>query len=394
MSLVFQMESGRSLPVLTRFEQPITVRVVNPMPAITRSDLAQLLDRLRVEAGIGVTLTDRTDANIVIETVPARAMRRLVPHAACFVVPRVQSWADLPQARRSGAIDWSTLAVREKAAIFIPDDAAPQEMRDCLHEELAQALGPLNDLFELPDSVFNDDNVHAVLTSYDMLILRAIYHPKLQSGMSAAEVAERLPSILAQINPTGSAVPTRLLDPTSAAWKREFETAIGAGGNDRQRLTAAERAIVLAEQAGWTDHRLGFAYYVHGRLLMQDDPARALERLIAADRLLAMQPLTDLHRTHVAAQTIAFALHSGDAEMVLAITERAMPIARQYQNAALLAVMMMFRAEALDLLGQSDAAQRQRLDSLGWARYGFGSRAAVIDQLNAIAALAPQSAQS
>jgi len=34
---------------------------------------------------------------------------------------------------------------------------SPQEVRDCLHEELAQALGPLNDLYRLPDSVFNDD---------------------------------------------------------------------------------------------------------------------------------------------------------------------------------------------------------------------------------------------
>ena len=28
--------------------------------------------------------------------------------------------------------------------VFVPADASPQELRDCLHEELAQALGPLN----------------------------------------------------------------------------------------------------------------------------------------------------------------------------------------------------------------------------------------------------------
>ncbi len=45
-------------------------------------------------------------------------------------------------------------------------------MRDCLHEELAQALGPLNDLYRLSNSVFNDDNFHSVLTGFDMEMLR------------------------------------------------------------------------------------------------------------------------------------------------------------------------------------------------------------------------------
>jgi hypothetical protein len=82
-------------------------------------------------------------------------------------------------------------------AVFMPADVAPQEVRDCLHEEVAQAIGPLNDLYRLPDSVFNDDNFHTVLTGFDMLILRATYAPELRSGMTRAEVAAALPGILA-----------------------------------------------------------------------------------------------------------------------------------------------------------------------------------------------------
>ena len=55
-------------------------------------------------------------------------------------------------------------------------------MRDCLHEELAQALGPLNDLYRLPNTVFNDDNFHSVLTGFDMTILRATYAPGLPAA--------------------------------------------------------------------------------------------------------------------------------------------------------------------------------------------------------------------
>ena len=58
--------------------------------------------------------------------------------------------------------------MRKRVAIFIPVDISFQDVRDCLHEELAQALGPLNDLYRVSDSVYNDDNFHIILTSYDM----------------------------------------------------------------------------------------------------------------------------------------------------------------------------------------------------------------------------------
>jgi hypothetical protein len=93
-----------------------------------------------------------------IETLPRAACSAVVPQAACFVVPRVSSWAEFRRARNSRDLDWTTLTVRERVAVFIPSDVSPQEVRDCLHEEVAQALGPLNDLYRLPDSVFNDDN--------------------------------------------------------------------------------------------------------------------------------------------------------------------------------------------------------------------------------------------
>jgi hypothetical protein len=131
-------------------------------------------------------------------------MQRVVPQAACFVVPRVSSWAEFRRARGSRDLDWTTLTGRDRVAVFIPSDVSPQEVRDCLHEEVAQALGPLNDLYRLPDSVFNDDNFHAVLTGFDMLILRTYYDAELANGMTRAEVSARLPGILARLNPGGA----------------------------------------------------------------------------------------------------------------------------------------------------------------------------------------------
>ena len=148
--LTFELESGRSLPVLSRFEGPVTVRVTGNPPPTLNADLNRLLFRLRTEAGIDIRQTAEPGANITIEAVSRADIRSHLPQAACFVVPNISRLSEFRLARRSPRTDWARLTTREKMAIFVPHDASPQEVRDCLHEELAQSLGPLNDLYRLP----------------------------------------------------------------------------------------------------------------------------------------------------------------------------------------------------------------------------------------------------
>ncbi len=394
MDLAFRMESGRQLPTFTRFEEPITVRLVGPVGPSVPQDLAGVLDRLRKEARIDIRMTDAEDANIIIEPVPTRTLQRVAPNAACFVVPRVGSWRELRAARGTATIDWATLQRRERAAIFLPADAAPQEIRDCLHEELAQALGPLNDLYRLPDSIFNDDNIHAVLTGFDMLILRAYYAPELQNGMTERQVAERLPRILARINPRGERRGGQIPSGTSRAWIDSIETALSGGNSDIRRRRAALRAVSIGQQLGWTGPREGFANYAYGRLQLGNDSTLALGAFNTAGRAYRQSAVTNIHSAHISVQLAAFTLISGDPDATIAITDEAIPVARRHQNAALLSLLMMFKAEALDMKGDTEAGMALRLDSLGWAQYGFGSRDEVIDRLNEIASLVPQTPPS
>ena len=387
--LAFRMESGRELPRLTRFEGPITVRVVGGFSQTTLDDLTALLRRLRSEARIDINLTNAPDANIVIEAVPNRTLQRVAPNAACFVVPRVQTWGELRAARNSPVINWATLESREKAAIFIPSDVTPQEIRDCLHEELAQALGPLNDLYRLPDSVFNDDNIHAVLTGFDMLILRAYYSPELRNGMTKQQVAQRLPGILARLNPRGQRPGGRIPSTTSRAWIDAMTVALGDSASEPRRRQAAARAVAIGQSLGWTGPREGFANYAYGRLQIGNDAVLSLGAFNAARRAYSQDPITDIHAAHISVQLAAFTLIARDADRTIAITSPAIEIARRHENAALMSLLMMFKAEALDLKGDTDAATALRMDSLGWGLYGFGDRDEVIDRLNEIASLAP-----
>ncbi len=387
LELHFELESGRELEAFTRFETPVTVRVTGKPPATLEPDLGGLLSRLRQEAGIDIRLTRDAYANITIEAVSREEIRRTLPQAACFVVPNVTSLAEFRRERRRAKTNWSLLRERKTLSVFLPYDASPQETRDCLHEEIAQALGPLNDLYRLPDSVFNDDNVHTVLTGYDMLILRATYAPELRSGMSRDDVARRLPAILDRMNPRGRGLAKRPVSKTPRSWINAVQTALGPGSSVSARRTASSTALRTAQSLNWQDHRHAFSHYMVGRMTQGADPAAGNAHFNTALQILSRAPATDLHRAYIVTQTAAFAILRGDGATALRQIKPNLDVAARSENAALLATLMLLQAEALELTGRMDEARQVRLDSIGWARYGFGSDWAVRAKMNEIAAL-------
>jgi hypothetical protein len=114
-----------------------------------------------------------------------------------------------------------------------------------------------------------------------------------------------------------------------------------------------------------------------------------LQHFQTADRLYAQTPNASLHRAYVATQLAAHAISEGDGQRALSIIGPNLHRATGSQNAALLATLMMLQAEALELTGRPAQARTVRLDSLGWARYGFGPDWAVRAKLREISALSP-----
>ena len=393
LDLSFQMESGRLIPVLSRFEGPVTVAVAPGAPPTLSRDLDRLIARLRSEAGIDISRVPHGSAaaSITIETLPRARMQRAVPQAACFVVPRVSSW-DAFRAARSNArtLDRTTLTSREHAAVFIPNDVSPQEVRDCLHEEIGQALGPLNDLYRLPDSIFNDDNFNAVLTGFDMLILRAYYDGSLRSGMTREEVAARLPAILSRLNPGGGGTGVSAPRAIDRDWIDAIEEALGSRQPVPLRIAAAQRAVAIATNQGWQDNRLGFSYFALGRLALSRDANASVSAFIAAGSIFRRTDPNSIQSAHVTMQLAAFALSAGDGDRALTLVNAALPAATRAENASLLATLLMIKAEALEIQGRMSEAASVRLDSLGWARYGFGWDQDVRARLTEVAALSPQ----
>jgi len=392
LELGFFMESGRAIPQFSRFEGPVKVVTRGEVTPLAQADLNRLLARLRDEAGIDI---DRAPGNEVapgenvvnVEFVARRQMRMVVPGAACFVVPNVGSWEEFSANRRSPQIDWTRVSQRRVATVFVPADTTPQEIRDCLHEEVAQALGPLNDLYRLTDSVFNDDNFQTTLTGFDMLILRVWHAPELRPGMTRDEVAARLPTIFNRLNPAGRRSPGPSAGPTPREWVLAIEQALSSENNLPERRAGAMRALDLARAQGWGGSRLALSLMLTARLAPRERGDAGLMALLTAAEIYRQLPGGEVHVAHLDMHLAVQALATSQYETVLELTSRARPMAERTENAAFLASLAFIRAEALEQLGEGDRAERLRLDSMAAARYGFGSDSAARARLEEIARL-------
>ncbi len=372
--LTFALEGGDSVDRLLRYETPVRVHLASPELAPYRRDVEALLARLRSEAGVDITLTaDPAAAQIQIEAVPAAQIARVFPTAACFIVPGETNWRDFRRRRNDERLRWAEQDRLRGAAIFLPVDTAPQDVRDCLNEEITQALGPANDLYRLPDTVWNDDNFHGLATAFDMLILRTLYQPELRSGMSRAEVQRALPSVLGRINPAGRGKPRQPRQPESRAWAGAIEAAMSQDLSSDERLGAARIATQIALEMRPIDHRYGVSLLTLGRLNIRRDPVEAARNFAQAyeafERLLGVD---NIRTAQAGVHLAALALVTGRNETAIALAETHVPTAQRAQNAILIAGFESIRAEALEELGRETEAQQARLDSLRWARYGFG----------------------
>ncbi|CUX82643.1 MAG: Protein of unknown function (DUF2927) [Roseibaca calidilacus] len=386
LELGFQLESGRKIEQLSRFEGPVTLRLTGSPPPLAATETDRLLARLRREAGLDIR-RQTGPANITVEFVPRATMRRTVPEASCFVVPSITSWTEFRAALRGPGLDWAETVERDRVLVVAPADATVQEMRDCLHEEIGQALGPLNDLYRIAGTVWNDDNFQTTLTGYDMLVLRVWNDPALQSGMAKAEVARRLPAILARLNPRGQTGAASAPSPTGRDWVQAIENALSSPRPAASYRSAA-RALGLAVEAGWADARLAFSLFLVARFAPPARGAEAFEALLQASRLYGSLPDGAKAQAYVDLHIAAQALGAKQYSTVLALTARAMTAARRAENGALLSSLMLLRAQALAAQGNTSEAARLRRDATPFALYGFGSDKAATARRDEIALLA------
>ena len=370
-ALMFATENGTRIPRLLKYETPVRV-ALDPALGAYRSDLEVVLGEMRSKSGLDIALSEGP-AQIRIEEVPAAALRRAYPTAACVVVPGVSSFS---QFLRGDFPRWSRQQSLTRATVLIPGGSAPYIVRACLNEEIAQALGPVNDLYYVSDTVFNDDNVFNNLTDFDLLVLKILYSPELRSGMQEAAVRAQLPRLLARLNPAGNRGSAQTAQ-KDRRWQAVIETAMNTAVPRARRISAATRAIARARSLG--DHRLIHSLIIYGRLTLREQPSLAAPAFQEAYTLAQNQLGPNNLRTSLATMHIAaIALEAGKFAEVITLTTPALATARRHNEPVIIAGIQGLRALAFLKLGQISLSEAARVDSLKQARYAFGNNAAQI----------------
>lgn len=86
------------------------------------------------------------------------------------------------------------------SALTVIRGELPDRMRlACIHEELAQSLGLVNDYPRARPSIFNDNEEFALLTRQDEMMLKMLYDPRLTPGMTLAEARPIVEAMAAEL---------------------------------------------------------------------------------------------------------------------------------------------------------------------------------------------------
>lgn len=186
---------------LRRWDSPITMSVVageRVSAEQAATDLAMVRDftgRLSELSGLPIRLTDANpNFHVLVLTEDDRLeagplLREIAPGIS---EDAVRAIVTMPRSTLCLVLAFSEPAspYTYTRAIAVVRAEHPDLLRlSCFHEELAQGLGLANDHPAARPSIFNDDEEFALLTEHDALLLRMLYDPRLDTGMTAAEVA-------------------------------------------------------------------------------------------------------------------------------------------------------------------------------------------------------------
>jgi hypothetical protein len=111
-------------------------------------------------------------------------LRRMAAEGGCYFV----IWAD----DRTGSI--------QRAVIVVNSERLLTRINHCLLEEMTQSLGLPNDSNDISPSIFHDASVRTELTRTDLIILKALYDPRLLPGMPKAEAMAKAREVIAELN--------------------------------------------------------------------------------------------------------------------------------------------------------------------------------------------------
>jgi hypothetical protein len=185
---------------LRRWSGPVRIGVtfgatVDPAQAMRdRTSVAAYAGRLARVSGHPIRVTDQNPNFHVLflteddRMAAADTVRALIPGVQDSTLRTILT---MPRSTYCLAVGFSEGGSDSySSALVVIRAEHPDLMRlACIHEEIAQGLGLVNDSPTARPSIFNDNEEFGLLTLHDELLLKILYDSRLRPGLSAAEAA-------------------------------------------------------------------------------------------------------------------------------------------------------------------------------------------------------------
>ncbi|MEM8755431.1 MAG: DUF2927 domain-containing protein [Pseudomonadota bacterium] len=197
----------RTASPISRWEQPVRYRIFGAgATAADRNEYAEFAQRITALTGLEVQEVD-DEANVSILILDAEERERLIADlkkdGTAERMPLVVQWAEELRYPCVGQVGFADRATGRITGALIAMKAELEGLfrQSCIHEELTQALGLMNDDPTVRPSIFNDDQEFALLTEHDEFLLRILYDRRIKPGMEAEELRPILPAIVEELRP-------------------------------------------------------------------------------------------------------------------------------------------------------------------------------------------------
>jgi hypothetical protein len=184
---------------IRKYEVPVRVFAESRAKPDRRAQVATVVADIQSKiAHIDIAMARaQADANVIVTLVRDRDMLRHIRRLYGVDRARQIQKSLEPQCLSGFRKDDAYRIVGSNVLIAV--DAGNFIFRDCLYEELLQALGPINDDDSVPWTMFNDNVEKGFFDVYDQYLLNILYHPRVRAGMTRDEVRALLPEIMPEI---------------------------------------------------------------------------------------------------------------------------------------------------------------------------------------------------
>jgi Protein of unknown function (DUF2927) len=374
--MALELEGRARRPYLVRYETAISVGVEGLEGEGINAFLDEFLGNLRRNSNIAISRGSAPD-NLHIRFVDGDRFDKTLKSANCVIAQGNVSWKKFSADPLQYSARNAARALRiEQMTIFIPNNAPPYLMRNCLLEEVPQALGLSNDLFGLGDSSFNDDGAHVWPTKLDYLMLRVLYAPEMITGLDRRETRNRALALLNSFNPAGrNAPPLPSLNQRSLAeWSYLISRVFTRGASQSNIREDVEKALQIVRAVAPGSPQYCYTLVTAGRVLSRPDPERALLLLDQARQVCnEAHGVSDIRLARIQLEEACALQRLGRYDEVVAVAENIWPVLAAHGQDRPLAALYTLQSEALDEIepGSKQAATVRRL-AAEWNAYAMG----------------------